>query len=243
MIAKILYHLRQPLFLDNRRDSELIRLAEFGRVSAGLIHEMSTPLSVAALSLDQLKFKHQNSLIRRARRELKLIERYVAAARKQLNGESNKRSFSLTIAIHQVVMLLSGKARNNKVKILVSSIGSVRLYGDPVKFHQLLANLLSNAIDAYDGIYDRPKTVNVKVHFFRTKSVVLIVEDSGQGIDKKDIKHIFEPFFSTKKNKNRGLGLGLASVKQFVELDFKGKITVKSKPGVGTRFTIRFPIV
>ena len=241
-MAKLLTRLRQPLFHIYRQNSELLRLAEFGRVSAGLIHEMSTPLAAAALTLDELKSEPKTSLIKRARRELRLIEGYVSAARKQLKGESNKRSFSLTIAIHQVVILLSGKARERGVKILVNSIGSIRLYGDPVKFHQILANLLSNAIDAYDGVEGRPKVVLISVERSGAKAVRLSVLDNGQGIGRKDLSHIFEPFY-TRKKANRGLGLGLATVKQFVEQDFNGKIGVKSKPGKGTKFTVRLPLV
>ncbi len=241
-MTKLFQRLRQPLFYVYRQNNELLRLAEFGRVSAGLIHEMSTPLTAAVLTLDELKFEHRSSLIKRARRELKLIEDYVSAARKQLKGESNKRSFSLTIAIHQVVILLSGKAKERRVKILVNSIGSVRLYGDPVKFHQILANLLSNAIDAYDGVEGRPKVVMISVERAGSRSVKLSVSDNGQGIERKDQNHIFEPFY-TQKKANRGLGLGLATVKQYVEQDFNGKISVKSKLSHGTKFTVRLPLV
>ena len=137
-------------------------------------------------------------------------------------------------------MLLKGNAKSKGVKILISSVESFRLYGDPIKFHQILSNLISNSIDAYDEVSDRSKIIMVKVEKVSTKTVKLTVKDNGVGIKSEDIKHIFEPFYSTKKVSGRGLGLGLANVKQFIEQDFDGKVFVKSKPNKGTEFIIRF---
>ena len=91
------------------KDLELQRLAEFGRVSASLIHDMSSPLTAAAITLDQVFAEQPNKLIKQASRDLRQLERYVIAAKHQLTGDSVPTSFSLTIAIHQVIMLLSSR--------------------------------------------------------------------------------------------------------------------------------------
>ena len=68
---------------------------------------------------------------------------------------------------------------------------------------------------------------------------MLSVEDTGVGIKREDLAHIFEPFFSTKRG---GTGLGLATVARIVE-DHRGHIEIESNPGRGTEFVLRFPHV
>ncbi|MCL4357710.1 HAMP domain-containing histidine kinase [Patescibacteria group bacterium] len=221
-------------------DLELTRLVEFGRFGASLIHEMSTPLTAASLTLAQLEDKHSDQLLREVRRDLKLLERYVIAARKQLKGESSPNSFSVTVAIHQVVMILSAKAKANNVKLLVNSLGSIRLYGDQVKFHQIMANLINNAIEAYLPYADVPRHVLIRVELADSDKVRITVSDSGIGMSRRLQKHIFESFYSGKGN--MGLGLGLANVKYYVEHDFGGTIGVHSRLGSGTSFSVVLPI-
>ena len=221
-------------------DLELARLAEFGRFGASLIHEMSTPLTAASLTLAQIEDKHSDRLLHEVRRDLKLLERYVVAARKQLKGESNPNSFSVTVAIHQVVMILSAKAKANNVKLLVNTLGSVRLYGDQVKFHQIMSNLINNAIEAYPPNTNFPRHVLVRVELVNNDKVNITVSDSASGMSRRMQKHIFESFYSSKGN--RGLGLGLATVKNYVEQDFGGTIAVRSRLGSGSSFSIVLPI-
>lgn len=224
-----------------RYDQELRRYAEFGRVSAGLIHELSTPLSAAALTLDEIKLEYPSSLVQRARKDIKQLEKYILAARKQLKGETCNTTFSLTIAIHQVVMLLSGRAKISNVKLVVNSIGSVRLHGDPVKFHQVLCNLILNAIEAYDGTAIEHRVVTILVRQ-TSKAASITVSDNAKAISRKDRQRIFKPFYSTKQGLDRGLGIGLLTVKQYVEHDFKGKIKVRSNHATGTSFTVVVPM-
>jgi two-component system C4-dicarboxylate transport sensor histidine kinase DctB len=219
-------------------EAELRRLAEFGRVSAALIHEISTPLTAASLTLEQLRQEQSDRLVKRAQRDLKQLESYIRAARQQLKGESRPSSFSLTVAIHQVVMILEARARALDVKLLVNTIGSIRIYGDQVKFHQVMANLINNAIDSFAPESGRPKIVWVRVT--RQKDILTItVSDNGQGISRRNLGRIFEPFFSTKPTADKGLGIGLDTVKRYVEQDFQGTVKVKSRPSFGSSFIIR----
>lgn len=222
-------------------EAELRRLAEFGRVSATLIHEISTPLTAASLTLEQLRQERSVSLVKRAQRDLKQLESYIKAARQQLKGESRPSSFSLTVAIHQVVMILDARARAADIKLLVNTIGSVRLYGDQVKFHQIMANLINNAIDSYAPGSDWPKFVRVSVAR-QKNSITITVSDNGQGISRTNLSRIFEPFFSTKPSAGQGLGIGLATVKRYVEQDFNGSLKVKSRLSFGSSFIIRLNV-
>ena len=71
------------------------------------------------------------------------------------------------------------------------------------------------------------------------ESILISVEDNGVGIPSEARQQIFEVFYSTKGN--RGTGLGLAVTKKIVE-EHRGRITVDSAPGQGSRFTIRLPL-
>lgn len=221
---------------------ELRRLAEFGRVSATLIHELSTPLTAASITLEQLRQERSVSLVRRAQRDLKQLERYLNAARQQLKGQSEPTSFSLTVAIHQVVMILSARARSLDVKLLINTVGSVRLYGDKVKFQQIIANLINNAIDSYEGGSNRPRLVKVQVEAHKTFAVVS-VSDYGKGISRMELGRVFNPFYSTKAGAVKSLGIGLATVKRYIEQDFNGSIKVKSRTNYGSSFDLRLPLV
>src|SRR5439155_9693789 len=108
---------------------------------------------------------------------------------------------------------------------------------DPDGMHQVLMNLLSNALDAVE-----PEKGLIRVvgrYEGDAKSSVIEVIDNGVGIAPTMMKHMFELFHSTKGN--RGTGLGLAVAKKIVD-EHEGSITVKSTPGEGTSFTVRLPV-
>jgi signal transduction histidine kinase len=225
------------------RTMELERFAEFGRLSAHLLHEVSNPLTAASLSLEQLDGKSRPELVRELRRSMHDLERYVEAARKQLQGQATATEFSIQSEIDQVMSMLTPLAQKAFVKVIITMNRPGKLYGDPVKFSQLSANLILNGIEAYPP--GRLGTRQVDVDVSRNEDgITLKISDHGTGISPRHIKQLFEPFYTTKipkpndPNTRRGLGIGLMMVKQFVEKDFNGEIAVSSTPQTGTVFTI-----
>ena len=108
---------------------------------------------------------------------------------------------------------------------------------DQAGMHQVLMNLLSNAIDAVE-----PQTGLVRVecrYDAENRQSIIEVTDNGAGIPAPMTKYLFELFHSTKGN--RGTGLGLAVAKKIVE-EHEGSITATSTPGQGTSFKIRLPV-
>jgi signal transduction histidine kinase len=111
---------------------------------------------------------------------------------------------------------------------------------NPVCFHQIVANLVSNAIDAY-GNADIPDKV-VKVSLQQHRNIVrLEVQDYGVGIPSAHIDKIFNSFFTTK-HVGEGTGIGLATTQRLVEKEFAGTISVNSSPGQGATFTVEFAV-
>ncbi|MBW1867930.1 MAG: HAMP domain-containing histidine kinase [Deltaproteobacteria bacterium] len=111
------------------------------------------------------------------------------------------------------------------------------VWGDFNQIQQCVINLIFNAIDAMpDG-----GSLIIGSLFRKDKNMAEIkVEDTGSGISKEDIPHIFDPFYSTK-TEGKGLGLGLSTVHGIIDRH-KGTITVDSEAGKGTVFTMKIPV-
>lgn len=238
--AKVISRTRELEELQLARLLELQPFAEFGRIGAGLVHEIANPLTAASLHLEELNRQQHSDLVRQVQRNLHYLERYLLAARKQIKRESRLKTFSVGSELRQICNLLTNRARSAEVSLIVDKVTNVKLYGDVVKFNQLVANLLANAIDASEKISDRGRRV-AKLEARQEKGwVVLVISDHGPGIPPQLMDHLFEPFYSTKNASVRsGLGIGLALVKQYVENDFRGTIGVVSDAKSGTVFTLK----
>jgi len=221
------------------RTMELQRFAVFGKVSAGLVHELANPLMAATINLDQFKATDNAEILQRVRQNLQHLESYLIAARKQLQSSSTVESFSVGQELQHVVSLVQPVANKANVQLEMPSEVRIRIYGDPIKFSQLVGNLLVNAIEAYTT---KPSTdqniVNLSIKRVK-RGVEIVVQDYGCGISPKQMKHIFEPFYTSKPSTTLhvGMGIGLSLVKQFVEEDFRGTLQVTSSAANGTRFT------
>ncbi|MFA7228405.1 MAG: ATP-binding protein, partial [Melioribacteraceae bacterium] len=110
--------------------------------------------------------------------------------------------------------------------------------GNSNKLEQVMLNLVMNAAES---IETENGLVRITTEYDGAGSeVVLTVEDNGCGMDENTLKNIYDPFFTTKRNKG-GTGLGL-SITYGIIKDHQGIIEVESKIGSGTKFTIRFPV-
>ncbi len=237
--VKVVERTRQVEETQLKRVMELQRFAEFGRLSAGLLHDLTNPLTVASLNLEELGQTHRSSLIKRAITSLNHIERYVEAARKQLKTEGTLVDFSANTEVRQIVDMLNHRAKESGLDIKVISKGKINIHGDPVKFNQLVANLLINSIEAYDDLPEDYLKKPIKLILDKANKMVRItVQDYGRGLKKDEINRIFEPFYSTKSQDRRNMGIGLSMVKQVVKDDFNGRIKVTSSNSQGTNFTV-----
>lgn len=110
---------------------------------------------------------------------------------------------------------------------------------DPVGFHTVLANLVTNAMDACKlDIWKDEHHIELRTHKGRDGSTRIEVADNGLGIDKELKSHVFEDFFTSKGDKGTGLGL---MVTQKIMREHGGHITFRSRPKRGTTFVVTFP--
>jgi signal transduction histidine kinase len=112
--------------------------------------------------------------------------------------------------------------------------GLPRVFADPESLRSVFTNLVINALESIDGGGGK---VLIRLSNTEENSVKVEVTDTGRGISPEDISKVFEPYFSTKET---GTGLGLAIVKKAID-DHGGTISVASKEGSGTTFTIILP--
>lgn len=227
---------------DDSQMEELQRLAEVGRLSAHLLHQISNPVTATLLYLDQ-NSKDANPGTHSIRRNMRLLRRYVETARRQLRQESRPVHFSVGHQLEEVRRLVRPAANAHGVDLAFDPVVNCKLFGDPVKFQHIMTNLVMNAIEAYEGdLYPelaKPVRVTLKA---QRRYVTIRVIDWGKGISDDQLPKLFKPFYTTKQSAGRGLGIGLAMVDQYVRKDFKGSISIASSRRHGTQFILRLPL-
>lgn len=244
--VKVIERTAQLRELEAEKIGQLYRLAEFGRLSSGVFHDLINPLTAVSLNLEQIKNEGTASLanakdcLSQAIAASRKMEDLIACIKKSIRPENNKIDFCPKIEIETVINILAYKARKAKVEISFSGAENFNIYGDPVKFSQIIINLISNGIDSSESQAENTlKSVGVNLAQ-KDKSLVITVEDQGPGIAPENINKIFQPFFSTKNG--QGLGLGLSSTKNIIEKEFFGTIEVFSRPHEKTIFTVNIPL-
>lgn len=220
---------------------------EQGRFVTDASHELRTPLTAlkteieVALRDKKLNLTDAKILLKSNLEEVDnlqvLTESLIELVQYQKSkGPVEFEYISLNALITQAVKKVTPLAKKKQVGIRVKDHNG-KILGDPRRLVELLVILLDNAIK-----YNRPSGT-IKVSTVRTDHhVEILIQDNGVGIDAGTIPHIFNRFYRADSSRTKGgYGLGLSIAKKIVELH-KGSITVESKIGKGTTFTIHLPV-
>ncbi|MCK5839131.1 MAG: hypothetical protein KAG99_04740 [Bacteroidales bacterium] len=149
----------------------------------------------------------------------------------------NPEKFNISTLVTDVIELLVVKAKKRKNRIYLDDITNPRLfvYADREKIHQVLSNLIENAIK-----YGRQKNGETRISFLDMGENILVeITDNGMGVERKNIDRLFERFYRTNEGRSRdphGTGLGLSIVKHIIEAHNQS-ITIRSTFGEGTTIT------
>lgn len=235
------------------RMAELYRFAEFGRLSSGLFHDLVNPLAAVSLNIERARCERMigaefpaAAYLDHAFTATRRMERFLIAIKKQIAKDVACSRFSLADEAGQVIDMLSYKATAARVMIELRAPRDVSFVGDAVRWSQVIMNLTTNGIDAYDDIDEasgRPRRVVVALAH-TPAGCVCTVADWGSGIAPDHLSRVFDPFFTTKSCSGAaGTGIGLSIAKRIIEKDFKGRITVTSEPMTGTVFSIFLPMI
>ncbi|RLC47769.1 MAG: hypothetical protein DRH57_03435 [Candidatus Cloacimonadota bacterium] len=225
------------------------KLQSVGLLTGGIAHDFNNILA-AILGYTQL------SLLKASKstpiyKHLKVIEESALRAK---GLTTNLLAFSRKMKIHPKPININEEIQN-VYKIVRSSLNKniniklnldkdvLLISGEPSRISRVIMNLCINSAEAMpnggDIIITTERTIisEDKGFLIQGNYIKITIEDTGIGIDEKNISHIFDPFFTTKK---KGTGLGLSIVYGIIR-SHNGEIKVESKKGIGTKFSIYIP--
>lgn len=239
------------------KDAQLFQTSKMktlGEMSAGMAHELTQPLNAIKIGSDYLRRKIQqggqltseeldpvaDAITSQVQRASDIIHRLREFGRKP---DFAKEPVNLNQVITNVLQIIGQQLTLNNIRIecdLADGLPDILANGN--RLEQVFFNLLSNARDAIEHLpgdaTDSAARKIIVETYVDGGDVLCAVADTGMGIAEETREKIFEPFFTTKEV-GKGMGLGLAITYGIVR-DYGGEIDVKSKPGLGTRFELRF---
>jgi signal transduction histidine kinase len=220
--------------------------AVVGRLAAAIAHEIRNPLNYINLTLDHLRSSFapndpskRTTFVRltdQLKAEVARINRHITDFLKYSRpSKLELQDLDIRVEAEDALRLVEGRAHECGIETRIIQDGTLpHVMGDRESLRSVFTNLVINAVEAIDGAGG---SVWINLSDTGLNSVKVDVIDTGHGISPHDISKVFEPYFSTKET---GTGLGLAIVKKAVD-DHGGTISVASKEGTGTTFTIILP--
>jgi signal transduction histidine kinase len=217
------------------------------RLASAIAHEIRNPLNYINLTLDHLratfspiepeKQEKFDSLTKQLKVEVARINSRITEFLNYSRPEKlNPQPLDLFAAASDAMRIFEAQAAESNVEARVEKQGDVPpVMADAESLRSALTNLIINGLQAMDGSGGKLSVVLSSEAGGRRARID--VRDSGRGIAPADISKVFEPYYSTKET---GTGLGLAIVKKAID-DHEGAISVTSKEGEGTTFTITLP--
>jgi len=232
------------------------KMASLGQLVAGIAHEINNPLAfvvnnlfIVENGLDSLgpemephfsepslmKLRKIRARLREMREGLDRVKELVLDLRTFSRLDENVFQFVDVVETIDAVLLLLKHKMNGRIHVEKHYVAARTLCCYAGRLHQVLMNLIANAVDAIAG------EGNIVITTSQTpESFLISVRDTGAGIAEAIRSKIFDPFFTTKPV-GRGTGLGLAISYGIVE-EHGGSIEVQSEEGVGTEFIVKIPL-
>lgn len=232
------------------------KLQAIGTLAGGIAHDFNNiiyaikgyvEMAREDVPKDSLIHKNLGKVLEAAQRGQDLVARILAFGRGYQSHDF--QPLNIQSVLESVLSLLKPTIPSS-VTINLSSIPhDCVIYGDQTQLHQVMVNIINNAVDAMDG--EGTVTIGVtRLHehddyFFHTPNIPkanyckITISDTGMGMNQTTMKRIYEPFYTTKEV-GKGTGLGLSTVHTIIK-EHHGDIAVTSQLGQGTTFTLLLP--
>jgi len=240
----------QDLTLARRLEEDirqLDRLASVGTLAAEMAHEVRNALVAVKTFVDLLLEQNPDAeLADTVKREMQRIDSIVGQVLKYSRPSAPQfKATPVHALLDRSLKLMKPRFEGRNITVVTRLAAQPdAVTGDEQHLEQAVLNLLLNATDAMSG--DGTLTVETDlmtdngqspIQAVARRQVRIVIRDTGAGISSEDMTHLFEPFFSTKKD---GTGLGLAITRRIIH-EHHGLISADSEPGKGTAFHILLP--
>ena len=221
------------------------KLSTMGQMAAGVLHEVKQPLTaiygLLELSLMKAPPDDRSKRIKTALESVKrlnaILERFKSFAHM---SEGIMETFSIKLALDQIYNLLEHQFKMKRIRCVIEKEQNLPyILGDQQGLQQVFSNLLINAVHALEDKEDGERLIYIKA-YSSEENVFVEIGDNGCGIPEEIRNRIFDPFFTTK-SAEKGTGLGMAIIESILH-KHHARIGMESEVGVGTRFTIVFPV-
>lgn len=221
-------------------------LAEAGKLSLGVYHDICNILSASNLAWEQAKQEVDNisNIKKIADKGLKINQRIIRllkSYRRCLKSDKEKDTFLINQEIQETLSVFNFYFIHNNVNLDLSLSKECSLSGSGSMFFRVLINLLSNAVESF-SVDNIKRVIGIKT-FYQNDKLILEIYDNGCGISEEYLSKIFSAFFSlkdTESEESKNCGLGLAVVKDIIENHLNANIEVESILGQGSVFRIKF---
>lgn len=220
------------------------KMAELGRISAGIVHELNAPLSVIT-SAAQIILREKDAsefvreMVGRIKSEAQRLSQLTRGLLNFSRQDEATEETDVNLAIEFILDFLTYEAAKRGVTVLRNldyHLAAIRMDSNLLK--QILLNIIMNSLQAME---DGGGKLLVETSAPTDTEISIVISDTGPGIPDEAIPKIFQPYFTTKKP-GEGTGLGLFVTKTLVE-KMGGRIEVRSRRNRGTTFTVTFMVV
>jgi len=226
--------------LKNQAQSE--KMVSLGLLSAGVAHEINSPLTNASLNMQMLRNQFGNSLndekiIKKFDAIDRNIDRASIIAKELLQFSQTQETILLPIDVNQVLdsALDQLKERLSTLNVTCEQDHLPKVDLNTAKLEQVFLNVINNSIEAMENDGE----LIIKTHRMNNE-IKIVISDDGSGISQEHLSKVFDPFFTTKEL-NKGTGLGLSICHGIIE-QHGGTITLKNSKRGGVETTIKLPV-
>ena len=236
---------------NKRKEALMIYQSKFvamGEMIGNIAHQWRQPLSILGLIITNIEDMHKyndvdeevlGDLIGKSRRLIDKMSQTIDDFRYFFKPKMDKESFSIYDSIFSTMELIEENFKFYKIEVSIENINNLSAYGYLNQYSQVIFNIINNAIDALAECNIKNKKIKIEISSDGFYNTVKIKDNAG-GIDELTAKEIFEPYFTTKQNK-QGTGLGLYMAKMIIEKNFNGSIKFYNTDE-GACFNISIPV-
>jgi signal transduction histidine kinase len=210
------------------------KFVKSGEMIANITHQWRQPLNNISYILINLKKKFNNQTLDKiyfdkkiiqANEQVDFLSKTIDDFKEFYTISKEKEIFTVKDAINNALTILSADLKTNNINLdlKIDTYEDIKIYGVKSELSQVVISIISNSIDVLKNIEEPKIDINISSN---SAEVIISFLDNGGGIKNKNIKKIFDPYFSTKEE---GTGIGLYLTKMIIEDSFSGKISVENQ--------------